>query len=133
MTEGMAEESAVGRRVLGPHNQELGVVTRVYRDEATGYPEWIAVRIGKRDHVLPVGPTQLGGDPVAVAFDAEAVTTAPDVGSQDHLSVEDHHRLVLHYGLDRTNPVDPGAFERSGEPGAGHLPGERLEHGSSAD
>jgi hypothetical protein len=129
----MADESVVGRRVLGPHDEELGVVTRVYRDEATGYAEWIAVRIGRHEHVLPVGPTQLGTDPVVVAFDAEAVTAAPDVGSPDHLSVDDHQRLVTHYGLDRTNVVDPGAFDRSGEPGAGHLSGERLEHGSSAD
>ena len=123
----------VGRPVYGPHDEQVGVVTRVYRDDATGYPEWIAVRVGKRDHVVPVGPTQLAADRVAVAFDAEAVTSAPDVGAGEHLSVEDHRLLVLHYGLDRTSEAEPGAFDRTGEPGAGHLPSERLEHGSSAD
>ena len=129
----MSEGSVVGRRVCGPHGEELGVVTRVYRDEETGYAEWIAVRLKNRDHVVPVGPTQLEGDPVAVAFDADAIGSAPDVGSETHLSVEDHQGLMTHYGLDRTNAADPGAFDRTGEPGAGHLPGERLEHGSTSD
>jgi len=129
----MSEGSVVGRRTRGPHGEELGVVTRVYRDEKTGYAEWIGVRLGNRDHVVPVGPTQLGADPVPLAFDAEAISSAPDVGSASYLTVEDHQRLMSHYGLDRTNVVDQGAFDRTGEPGAGHLPTERLEHGSTAD
>jgi hypothetical protein len=129
----MSEGSVVGRRASGPHGEELGVVTRVYRDEATGYAEWIAVRLKNREHVVPVGPTQLDADPVPLAFDAEAISSAPDVGPASRLTVEDHQRLMSHYGLDRTNLADPAAFDRTGEPGAGHVPTERLEHGSTAD
>lgn len=123
----------VGLPVHGPHGQQVGVVTRVYRDDATGYPEWITVRAHGREHVVPVGPTQLHGDRVDVAFDAEAIAAAPDVGSGEHLTVDDHARLVHHYGLDRTSEAEPSAFDVQGEPGAGHLPSDRLQHGSSAD
>jgi PRC-barrel domain len=129
----MAEATVVGLPVHGPHGEQIGVVTRVYRDEATGYPEWISVRVRGREHVVPVGPTQLDADRVAIAFDTDAVEGAPQVGSGEHLSVEDHRLLVRHYGLDRTNEDTPRVVDRSGEPGAGHVPSERLEHGSSAD
>ena len=111
----------VGLPVHGPHGEQLGVVTRVYRDDVTGYPEWITVRLRGREHVVPVGPTQLHGDRVAIAFDADAVSAAPDVGAGEHLSVDDHRRLVEHYGLDRTSEAEPAAFDRTGEPGAGPL------------
>jgi len=130
----MSEETqAVGRTVFGPHGQQLGVVTRVYRDEVTGYPEWIAVRTDQHEKVVPVGPVQLAAEQLRVAFDAKALDAAPDVGTGAHLSVEDHARLVRHYGLDRTHEGPPRADDRSGEPGSGHLPSERLKHGSTAD
>jgi len=137
----MAEENAqesqehevVGRAVHGPHGEQIGVVTRVYRDDVTGYPEWIAVRTSRHERVVPVGPVQLDAERVAIVFDADAVAAAPEVAAGDHLSVEDHRVLVRHYGLDRTNEAAPQAFDQEGEPGAGHLPSERLEHGSSAD
>jgi PRC-barrel domain len=129
----MAEATVVGLPVHGPHGEQIGVVTRVYRDDATGYPEWISVRVRGREHVVPVGPTQLGDDRLAIAFDLDAVEAAPQVGGGEHLSVDDHQRLVHHYGLDRTSEAEPGAFDRIGEPGAGHMPSERLQHGSSAE
>jgi hypothetical protein len=130
----MAEEmQAVGRAVHGPHGEQVGVVTRVYRDDATGYPEWVAVRTHRRERVVPVGPAQLATEWLTVAFDLDAIDAAPDVSSGEHLSVEDHERLVRHYGLDRTNEGPPRAVDRTGEPGAGHLPSERLEHGSTAE
>jgi hypothetical protein len=133
MADDAVPDQTVGRAVLGPHGEQLGEVTRVYRDDATGYAEWVAVRTRRHERLVPVGPTQLAADPLRVAFDVHAVEAAPDVGTGAHLSVEDHRRLVHHYGLDRTNEATPRAVDVSGEPGAGHLPSERLEHGSSAD
>jgi hypothetical protein len=127
------DQTVVGRDAHGPHGEQVGVVTRVYRDDATGYPEWVAVRTHRHVRLVPVGPTQLAADPLRLAFDVDAIDAAPDVGAGAHLSVEDHRRLVHHYGLDRTNEATPRALDVSGEPGAGHLPSERLEHGSSAD
>jgi hypothetical protein len=130
----MSEETqVVGRSVHGPHGEQLGVVTRVYRDDVTGYPEWVAVRTQRHERVVPVGPVQLAAEQLRIAFDAQAVDAAPDVGPAEHLSVEDHARLVRHYGLDRTNEGPPRADDSGREPGSGHLPSERLEHGSTAD
>src|SRR3954468_510140 len=109
----MSEEiQAVGRAVHGPQGEQLGVVTRVYRDDATGYPEWVAVRTHRRERVVPVGPTQLAADRLSVAFDLDAIEAAPDVTAGEHLSVEDHERLVRHYGLDRTHEGTPRAIDR---------------------
>jgi|tagenome__1003787_1003787.scaffolds.fasta_scaffold20128877_2 hypothetical protein len=127
------QHEVVGRTVHGPHGEQIGVVTRVYRDDETGYPEWIAVRTSRHERVVPVGPVQLDAERVDIAFDADAVAAAPEVATGEHLSVEDHRLLVSHYGLDRTNEAAPRALDREGEPGAGHLPSERLERGSSAD
>lgn len=127
------EQQVVGRPVHGPHGEHIGEITRVYRDDATGYPEWVAVRTQRHERVVPVGPVQLAADDVAIAFDATAVDSAPEVVAGEHLTVEEHRLLVRHYGLDRTNEATPRTVDTSGEPGAGHLPSERLEHGSSAD
>ena len=127
------QHEAVGRPVHGPHGEEIGVVTRVYRDDETGYPEWVAVRTRRHERVVPVGPVQLDAERVAIAFDADAVDGAPEVATGEHLSVEEHRVLVRHYGLDRSNEAAPRALDIEGEPGAGHLPSDRLERGSSAD
>src|SRR3954447_16936003 len=103
------QHEVVGRTVHGPHGEQIGVVTRVYRDDETGYPEWVAVRTRRHERVVPVGPVQLDADRVSIAFDAVAVDKAPAVATSEHLSVEEHRLLVRHYGLDRTNEAAPEA------------------------
>lgn len=137
--QGSAVASAVGKPVHAPDGTRIGVVTHAYRDDASGHPEWVSVRLdgaGQTERIVPVGPAQLRGERVEVAFDEDAVAGAPEAAGE-HLSVDEQAQLVRHYGLDRTRSEPPTKAETArgslaDNQDEGRRPDDRLAHGSSA-
>jgi stress response protein YsnF len=91
--------------VYDADGNKIGEAQHVYLDDATGKPEWVAVKtgfFGSRESFVPVHDATLSGDHLDVPYSKEKVKDAPnvDVESGGHLSEEEEHRLYDYYGID---------------------------------
>jgi sporulation protein YlmC with PRC-barrel domain len=94
--------SLIGRRVFDHDGTKIGTVDEVYLDDATGMPEWAAVRTGlfTRDAFVPLEPSEMVHDELRVPFKKALIRDAPDFGVGRHLSPEQELQLYHHYGMD---------------------------------
>ncbi|WP_432052132.1 PRC-barrel domain-containing protein [Streptomyces xiamenensis] len=94
--------SLIGRKAFDRNGAKIGTVDEVYLDDATGAPEWAAVRTGlfSRDAFVPLEPSELVEESLRVPFDRALIKDAPDFGVGRHLSPEQELQLYHHYGLD---------------------------------
>lgn len=92
----------IGRKAFDRSGVKIGTVDEVYLDDATGEPEWAAVRTGLfgRDAFVPLEPSLLVNDELRVPYDKALIKDAPDFGVSRHLSPEQELQLYRHYGLD---------------------------------
>ncbi|MBT2404748.1 MULTISPECIES: PRC-barrel domain-containing protein [unclassified Streptomyces] len=100
--------SLIGRKAFDRNGTKIGTVDEVYLDDATGVPEWAAVRTGlfSRDAFVPLEPSEVVGDTLRVPFERSLIRDAPDFGVGRHLSPEQELQLYHHYGLDLALPSD---------------------------
>ena len=93
--------SLIGRRAFDRDGTRIGTVDEVYLDDATGVPEWAAVRTGlfTRDAFVPLGPSDLVDGELRVPFTKARIKDAPDFGVGRHLSPEQELQLYHHYGM----------------------------------
>ncbi|MBP0458201.1 PRC-barrel domain-containing protein [Streptomyces montanisoli] len=105
--------SLIGRKALDREGHRIGTVDEVYLDDATGVPEWAAVRTGlfSRDAFVPLAPSALVGDTLRIPFERALIKQAPDFGVGRHLSPEQELQLYHHYGLTlpAAGPPEPPA------------------------
>ncbi|MGK5632317.1 PRC-barrel domain-containing protein [Streptomyces sp. URMC 123] len=92
----------IGRKAFDRDGTKIGTVDEVYLDDATGQPEWAAVRTGlfSRDAFVPLEPSEVVGEGLRVPYSREVIKGAPDLGVGRHLSPEQELRLYHHYGMD---------------------------------
>ncbi|MFI6151021.1 PRC-barrel domain-containing protein [Streptomyces sp. NPDC051109] len=100
--------SLIGRKAFDRNGTKIGTVDEVYLDDATGVPEWAAVRTGlfSRDAFVPLEPSEVVDDTLQVPFERSLIKDAPDFGVGRHLSPEQELQLYHHYGLDVSLPSD---------------------------
>ncbi|MER7990774.1 PRC-barrel domain-containing protein [Streptomyces noursei] len=100
--------SLIGRKAFDRNGAKIGTVDEVYLDDATGEPEWAAVRTGlfSRDAFVPLEPSKMVGDNLHIPYDRKLIKDAPDFGVGRHLSPEQELQLYHHYRLDISSP-DP--------------------------
>ncbi|MEU6124363.1 PRC-barrel domain-containing protein [Streptomyces sp. NPDC047123] len=97
----------IGRKAFDRTGAKIGTIDEVYLDDATGAPEWAAIRTGlfSRDAFVPLEPSELTEDgTLRIPFDRALIKDAPDFGVGRHLSPEQELQLYHHYGLDTTPP-----------------------------
>lgn len=101
--------SLIGRKAFDRNGTKIGTVDEVYLDDATGVPEWAAVRTGlfSRDAFVPLEPSECVGDTLRVPFERSLIKDAPDFGVGRHLSPEQELQLYRHYGLDSVPGTPP--------------------------
>ncbi|MCX5383686.1 PRC-barrel domain-containing protein [Streptomyces sp. NBC_00083] len=102
--------SLIGRKAYDRNGRKIGTVDEVYLDDATGAPEWAAVRTGlfSRDAFVPLDPSTVIDEALHVPFERSLIKDAPDFGVGRHLSPEQELQLYHHYGLDIASPEPPG-------------------------
>ncbi|GGR12224.1 PRC-barrel domain-containing protein [Streptomyces netropsis] len=107
--------SLIGRKAFDRNGAKIGTVDEVYLDDATGEPEWAAVRTGlfSRDAFVPLEPSRVEDDTLHIPYDRALIKDAPDFGVGRHLSPEQELQLYHHYGLDLP-PPDPEPAPRPG-------------------
>jgi sporulation protein YlmC with PRC-barrel domain len=108
----------IGRKALDRNGVKIGTVDEVYLDDATGAPEWAAVRTGlfSRDAFVPLEPSEFADGVLLVPYDRSVVRDAPDFGVGRHLSPAQELQLYHHYGLDL--PLPPAEAAPDGDFGA---------------
>ncbi|MFF4955417.1 PRC-barrel domain-containing protein [Streptomyces chattanoogensis] len=101
--------SLIGRKAFDRNGTKIGTVDEVYLDDATGEPEWAAVRTGlfSRDAFVPLEPSELAEEGLRIPYDRKLIKDAPDFGVGRHLSPEQELQLYHHYRLDISSPASP--------------------------
>ncbi|MFI7388835.1 PRC-barrel domain-containing protein [Streptomyces sp. NPDC049813] len=99
----------IGRKAFDRTGSRLGTIDEVYLDDATGVPEWAAIRTGlfSRDAFIPLAPSELVDGTLRVPFERALVKDSPDFGVGRHLSPEQELQLYHHYGLALPSPGAP--------------------------
>jgi uncharacterized protein (TIGR02271 family) len=94
----------IGRDAYDAGGDRVGEITDIYYDDATGRPEWVAVKTGlfgtKRTFVPIHGSQPYGEGDLRLAFDKDIIKDAPRVDPEGHLSPEEERELWTHYGYD---------------------------------
>ncbi|NJQ04371.1 PRC-barrel domain-containing protein [Streptomyces lonarensis] len=108
----------IGRKAFDCNGAKIGTVDEVYLDDATGEPEWAAVRTGlfSRDAFVPLEPSELVDDALRVPFERSLIRGAPDFGVGRHLSPEQELELYRHYGIEVPGAADPTRPGGTGTP-----------------
>jgi uncharacterized protein (TIGR02271 family) len=122
MAKTMQPQELIDSAVVDPAGNKLGKVGNVYLADATHQPEWITVKtglFGTKESFVPLSGAHTDKDGVHVQVDKEAVSDAPRIDADGHLSPEESNQLYQHYGLpmprtsqdgrmgDRTQGRDP--------------------------
>ena len=92
-----------GRDVIDQKGYAVGVIADLYVDDATGRPEWAAVKTGLFSHrvtFVPLSQAALHGLRVQVPYNQSHIHDAPNIDPDGHLSADEEARLYQHYGLD---------------------------------
>jgi hypothetical protein len=120
--------SLIGRKAFDRDGHKIGTVDEVYLDDATGSPEWAAVRTGifSRDAFVPLEPSSLVDGGLRVPFERSLIRDAPDFGVGRHLSPEQELQLYHHYGLPLPEPSERPASvsDRDSDRDFGRLAGQ---------
>jgi len=99
-----------GRDLIDQNGHAVGVITDLYVDDATGRPEWAAVKSGvfsSRVTFVPLSQATPHGLRVQVPYGQSHIHEAPHLDPHGHLSVDEEARLYQHYGLDYAPAADP--------------------------
>jgi hypothetical protein len=94
--------------VVDEEGRRIGALEAVYVDTATDLPAMATVRTGlptrHRLVFVPVAEAVAGPGYVRVPYRKEHVRSAPSIGTDDVLPVEDEEAVFRYYGL----PYEPG-------------------------
>jgi uncharacterized protein (TIGR02271 family) len=109
MAQTMQPQELIDSAVVDPEGNKLGKVGNVYLADATRQPEWITVKtglFGTKESFVPLSGAHTDKDGVHVRVAKDAVSDAPRIDADGHLSPEESAQLYQHYGLPmpRTSP-----------------------------
>ena len=92
----------IGHKAVDRNGDKIGTIDEVYLDDATGEPEWAAVRTGLfgRDAFVPLTTSEFVSDELRVPYDKSQVKDSPDFGVGQHLSPAQELQLYRYYGLE---------------------------------
>ena len=142
-------DKLIGLTAVDAEGDKIGKVGQVYRDDATGQPEWVTVStgmFGTRESFAPLDNASVRGDQLVLAVSKQLVKDAPSLEDDGRLSEAEIDALYQHYaghltGDDRysgrhTDADETGAQGRdTSEPATGDpmtLSEERLHVGTES-
>jgi len=129
----------IGHKAVDRNGDKIGTIDEVYLDDATGEPEWAAVRTGLfgRDAFVPLTTSEFVSDELRVPYEKSQVKDSPDFGAGQHLSPAQELQLYRYYGLElpagdaRGNGSGSGSGSGSGN-GSGTGTGANTGTGTAA-
>ncbi|MEU3063816.1 PRC and DUF2382 domain-containing protein [Streptomyces subrutilus] len=106
--------------------EKIGSIGQVYRDDATGRPEWVTVKtglFGMKESFVPLSGARSDGEALHVPHSKDVVKDAPRVDAGQHLDADEERRLYQHYGLTAAHGNGNGNAGRKGERTSVEAPG----------
>jgi hypothetical protein len=101
MTTPQDTEQYIRRAAVDAEGNRIGKITKVYRDEQTGQPQWLLVEtglLGTRRSFAPIHGSRLDGEQLVVlAVSKDQVKDAPDIDTDAHISESDQDALRQYY------------------------------------
>jgi hypothetical protein len=95
-----------GKLLLDAEGAEIGPISCVYLDEATGIPEWLGAQVGSlmgsQRVVVPVFGSYVFIETISVPYARNVILNAR-VGTSDAMTHEEDSRLYLHFGIPMSN------------------------------
>ncbi|WP_280386472.1 PRC and DUF2382 domain-containing protein [Nocardia wallacei] len=123
-------ESVIGATAYDLAGEKIGKVKKIYLDNATGEPTWVAVSTGLfgSDSMVPLAGAQHRPDAetLQVQVDKEHVKSAPYLDDDGHITRESEQELFAHYGIDSRRAGWNAYGRQQIRPG----PDEPMTHGN---
>jgi uncharacterized protein (TIGR02271 family) len=102
----------IGDDAYDRNGDKVGGIDQIYYDDATGRPEWLAVRtgwFGTKVTMAPIAGSTVEADGgLRLAYDKDLIKDAPNLDVEDHLSEDDERTLYSHYGFSWDDPESTG-------------------------
>ncbi|MFD3722081.1 DUF2382 domain-containing protein [Streptomyces sp. NPDC058674] len=98
----LSTEQLVRLTAYDADGEKIGSIGQVYRDDATGRPEWVTVKtgwFGMKESFVPLAGARSDGEALHVPHVRDVVKEAPRVDADQHLDADEERRLYQHYGL----------------------------------
>ena len=96
-------QNLTGATAYDQGGQKIGQVATVYRDEATGEPDWLTVKtglFGMKETFVPLALARVRGErEVELAAEKDTIASAPKIDPDGQLSQAEEEQLFSHYGL----------------------------------
>lgn len=93
----------IGYNAYDRTGDKVGTIDEIFYDDATGRPEWVAVRTGWFGTKLTLAPisgsTVEADDGLRLAYDKDLIKDAPNFEVAGHLSGDEERTLYAHYGF----------------------------------
>jgi len=93
----------IGYDAYDRNGDKIGGIDQIFYDDATGRPEWVAVRtgwFGSKVTLAPIaGSMAEGDDGLRLSYDKDLIKDAPNFDVDDHLSEDEERALYAHYGF----------------------------------
>ncbi|GAA5055743.1 PRC and DUF2382 domain-containing protein [Nocardia callitridis] len=100
-------DALIGSSVYDPEGDKIGRVKRIYIDNSSGAPTWVAVSTGlfSGDSLVPLAGAQYQEDYSAlqVRVEKDAVKNAPHLEREGLITPEAEQELFAHYHVDPAN------------------------------
>ena len=91
----------IGRTALDDGGEQIGLISQIWVDDATGHPAWASVQgaiLRNREALVPLAGNVALGSGRQFAYTKEEIVKAPQVAQDGRLSVEEMELLSMHYG-----------------------------------
>ena len=94
-------EGWIGHQAVDSAGEKVGTIETLYFDDASGEPEWLAIKtglFGTKQSFAPIAGATNEGDDLRLAFTKDQVKGAPTVDPDGHLEADEEAALYQHYG-----------------------------------
>jgi len=92
-----------GHEVVDSEGTKIGKVEEIFLDDASGQPEWLAVKtgmFGNKHSFVPLEGATAEGDSLRVGYTKAVVSGAPPIEAEEHMSAEEEAALYRYYKRD---------------------------------
>ncbi len=101
MTQAQDVQDWIGHDAIDQDGDKIGSIDEIYIDDASGQPEWVAVKtglFGSKLSFVPIEGATRQDDDLCVPYSKDQVKDAPKVDPDGHLEPDEEDELYRHYG-----------------------------------
>jgi hypothetical protein len=120
--------TCIGSDAVDESGDKIGSIEDLYLDNASGEPEWFAIKtglFGTSQSFAPVRGYRLEGEEVRLPYAKDMVKDAPSVDPEDgRLDSDEERRLYDHYSMSWSPDIAPGPSHLGAITGVNHVMGQ---------